>query len=163
MVLLGKVGVVFEVNFWVCGVSTMWRAFRRAGWSVGRERGVRLMRIAGIRGVAEAGPLRPPGGAKTRVGAQTISHARSRPIGRTACGSPTSPASARSPSCVRRSDSSTPRSSPMPFPHDRGPLHHSDRATEFRTTPVTRPPCNHLHPRCRYAAGIYCNNVTVKS
>ena len=91
MVLLGNVGAVFEVNFWVCGVSTMWRAFRRAGWSVGRERGVRLMRIAGIRGVAEAGPLRPPGGAKTRVGAQTISHARSRPIGRTACGSPTSP------------------------------------------------------------------------
>ncbi|WP_407822382.1 hypothetical protein [Schaalia hyovaginalis] len=99
----------------------MWHALRRAGWSAGREQVARLVRAAGIRGVR-------PGRAPIITWRRKDKDGRPDHFKRTfTADAPSLAVRRHSPraggpprACELRSDSSAPRSSPMPFPQDRG-------------------------------------------
>ena len=88
-----RIRELHAANYYAYGYRRMWKALRRAGEQVGRDRVKRLMRAHGIQGAKRRGKpwrtttpdpaaRRPPGSRRARL------HRRRGPTG---CGSPTSP------------------------------------------------------------------------
>jgi putative transposase len=55
LMLAGQLREIWEKNFSVYGARKMWKAMRRAGIDVGRDRVARLMRAEGLRGAVPVG------------------------------------------------------------------------------------------------------------
>jgi putative transposase len=53
--LLARIGEVHEANYCAYGSRRMWKALKRAGEDVGRDRVARLMRQAGLQGAKRRG------------------------------------------------------------------------------------------------------------
>ena len=53
--LLGRIGEIHAANYYAYGYRRMWKALRRAGEEVGRDRVKRLMRTHGIQGAKRRG------------------------------------------------------------------------------------------------------------
>ena len=82
-VMMQVLVALWVANRKVYGAHKLWKAARRAGHDVGRDRVARLMRQMAIRGVSRCSP---PGGIPTRGGHRIWSSGTSRRRYRTVCG-----------------------------------------------------------------------------